>query len=94
MRSNEKTSSHDMNPPPPIDNKLNKAETKQLDEIIDKLEELRNKESVYNDTIIPDKILSKDDVKFLVTKATMIFKQENVLINVSVPVKIFGDIHG
>ena len=67
---------------------------KQLNEIIEKLEEIRKKESVYNDTIIPDRILSKEDVKLLISKSTMIFKQESVLLQIQAPVQIFGDIHG
>jgi len=59
---------------------MSKAEQKQLSEIIDKLEEIRKKESVYNDTIIPDRILSKEDVKLLISKCTIIFKQESVLL--------------
>jgi hypothetical protein len=54
--------SEDINQPGQIDTKLSAFETKQVDEIIGKLEELKNKESVYNDTIIPDKILTKEEV--------------------------------
>lgn len=31
---------------------------------------------------------------FLLNTSTYIFKQENVLIEIKAPVKIFGDIHG
>ena len=51
-----------------------------LDNVIFKMEELKNKESVYNDTIIPDRIMTKEEVKFLITKATILFKQESVLV--------------
>ena len=79
---------------PPIDARLTKQEKKQLDAIIKKLEKIKEKESVYNDTIIPEKILTKDDVELLILKSTFIFKQENVLVEVEAPIKVFGDIHG
>ena len=49
-------------------------ESEQLDNIIEKLEAIRKKESVYNETIITERLLSKDDVQLLITKATYIFK--------------------
>jgi len=67
---------------------------RELDTIISKLEAIREKESVYNNQIIPEKLLTRDEVRFLIEQATYIFKKESVLLNLQVPIKIFGDIHG
>lgn len=45
-----------------------------MDNIIAKLEELRFKESIYNDAIIPDLLITKDEVMLILTKVTFIFK--------------------
>ena len=38
--------------------------------------------------------MTKEDVILLISKATFIFKQEDVLLEIKAPIKIFGDIHG
>ena len=77
-----------------IDVRLNNSQKNQINQIIAKLEEIRHKESVYNETIIVDQLMTKEDVILLISKATFIFKQEDVLLEVKAPIKIFGDIHG
>ena len=72
-----------------IDVRLNNSQKNQINQIIAKLEEIRHKESVYNETIIVDQLMTKEDVILLISKATFIFKQEDVLLEVKAPIKIF-----
>ena len=46
----------------------------QLDKIIARLEEIKKKESEYNTTIIQEKLLTKEDIMFLLNTSTYIFK--------------------
>ena len=61
---------------------MTQKEMAQLDTIIKRLEAIREKESIYNDTIIPEKLLTKEDVQLLIVKSTYVFKQENVLVEI------------
>lgn len=55
---------------------------------------MKKNEITYNYQIIQEKILTKEQVQFLIVRATILFKQEPVLIEIPAPVKVFGDIHG
>ena len=67
---------------------------KIVNKIIKRLEALKKKQNEYNETIITDRLLTKDEIKMLIHKCMSIFKKEQVLIQVKAPIKIFGDIHG
>ena len=66
----------------------------QLDKIINSLWGIHAKMAEYNTSIITEQLLTKDDIVFLLNRATYIFKQEPTLLEIAAPVKIFGDIHG